>query len=208
MASRLGSELTLSTMQKDLTMLRHLRTRSAWMLLAGLAMGLLVGVGMLIGTLAAVRNAPETALTLPETLLHASGSASGKSMAMATGMIDEETEGLFILDFLTGDLQCYVMSPRTFQWSGIFKSNVIADLGVQQGKDPNYVLVTGQTQFLRGTGQQTPAMCVAYVMDANSGNFAAYSLVWNKTASRTPQVQTDALRLLQSGKARSVEIRE
>ena len=66
-------------------MLRHLHKRSTWMLLAGLAMGLLVGVGMMIGTLVAVRSAPATGLSLPETLLHATASHSGKSMAMATG---------------------------------------------------------------------------------------------------------------------------
>ena len=189
-------------------MLRRLHKRSAWMLLAGLAMGLLVGVGMLIGTLVAVRSAPATALSLPETLLHATASHSGKSMAMATGLVDEESEGVFILDYLTGDLQCYVINPRTFLWGGMFKSNVIQDLGVQQGKDPNYVMVTGQTQFLRGTGVQAPAMCVVYVLDANTGNFAAYGLAWNKTMARGPQVQTDTLRLLQTGKARTLEIRQ
>ena len=130
-------------------MLRHLHKRSTWMLLAGLAMGLLVGVGMMIGTLVAVRSAPATALLPPETLLHATASHSGKSMAMATGLVDEEAEGVFILDYLTGDVQCYVINPRTYQWGGMFKYNVINDLGVQQGKDPNYVMVTGQTQFLR-----------------------------------------------------------
>ena len=90
----------------------------------------------------------------------------------------------------------------------MFKYNVINDLGVQQGKDPNYVMVTGQTQFLRGTGSQTPAMCVLYVMDANTGNFAAYGLAWNRTMARGPQVQTGTLTLLQPGKARTLEIRE
>lgn len=189
-------------------MLRHVHKRSAWMLLAGLALGLLVGVGMMIGTLVAVRSAPATGLPLSETLLHATASHSGKSMAMATGLIDEEVEGVFILDFLTGDIQCYVMNPRTYQWGGMFKYNVINDLGVQQGKDPNYVMVTGQTQFLRGTGVTTPAMCVIYVMDANTGNFAAYGLAWNRTMSRGQAVQTGGLTLLQSGKARTLEIRE
>jgi hypothetical protein len=189
-------------------MLRHLHKRSTWMLLAGLAMGLLVGVGMMIGTLVAVRSAPATALSLPETLLHATASHSGKSMAMATGLVDEEAEGVFILDFLTGELQCYVINPRTYQWGGMFKYNVISDLGVQQGKDPNYVMVTGQTQFQRGTGVATPAMCVVYVMDANTGNFAAYGLAWNRTMARGPQVQAGSLTLLQQGKARTLEIRE
>ncbi len=151
------------------------------MLLAGLAMGLLVGVGMMIGTLVAVRQAPAASLQFPETLLHATASHSGKSMAMATGYVDEEAEGVYILDYLTGDLQCWVLNPRTFQWGGMFKYNVINDLGVQQGKDPNYVMVTGQIQFRRGAGAQMPAMCAVYVADANTGNFAAYGMLWNRT---------------------------
>ena len=188
-------------------MLQQLRKQSLGMLLAGLTTGLLVGVGMLVGALVAVRSAPTNGLQLPETLLHASASHSGKSMAMATGYIDEEVEGVYILDYLTGDLMCYVINPRPpYQWSGIYRYNVIRDLGVEQGKDPNYVMVTGHTQFVRGTGVQTPAMCVLYVMDANTGNFAAYGLLWNRTAARTPGTQQGTLLLLQSGKARTLEI--
>jgi hypothetical protein len=190
-------------------MVRQLFKQSTWMLFAGLVMGLLVGVGMLLGTLATVRSFPAGGVSLPETLLHASASHSGKSMAMATGLIDEEVEGLFTLDYLTGDLQCYVLNSRyPTQWSGMFKYNVIQDLGVEQGKDPNYVMVTGQAQFVRGTGTQTPAMCVLYVMDANSGNFAAYSLAWNRTMARQPQTQTGTLARLQTGKARMLELRQ
>jgi len=190
-------------------MLRHLHKQSTWMLLVGLAMGLLVGVGMMIGMLAAVRSIPASGSPLAETLLHATASHSGKSMAMATGPIDEEVEGVFILDYLTGDLQCYVINARfPTQWSGMFKYNVIQDLGVEQGKDPNYVMVTGQTQFVRGSGVATPAMCTLYVMDANSGNFAAYGLAWNRTAARGPQTQTGTLTRLQQGKARTLEIRQ
>ncbi len=190
-------------------MLQQMRKQSTWMLLAGLAMGLLIGVGMMVGTLVAVRSAPSAGLTLPETLLHATASHSGKSMAMATGLVDEEVEGLFILDYLTGDLQCYIINPRyPTQWSGLYKYNVLRDLGAEQGKEPNYVMVTGQTQFVRGTSAATPALCVVYVMDANSGNFAAYGLGWNRTAFRSPQVQTGTLTLLQAGKARTLEIRQ
>ena len=189
--------------------MRQLHKQSTGMLLAGLAMGLLVGVGMMIGTLVAVRSAPSAGLPFPETLLHATASHSGNSMAMATGYIDEEVEGVFILDYLKGDFQCYVINPRyPTQWSGLFKYNVIRDLGIEQGKDPNYVMVTGHAQFIRGTGVQTPAATVVYVMDANSGHFAAYGLAWNRTMARGPNVQTGTLTLLQQGKARTLEIRQ
>jgi hypothetical protein len=129
-------------------------------------------------------------------------------MAMATGYIDEEVEGVYILDYLTGDLQCFVLNPRSGTWGGQFKYNVISDLGVQQGKDPNYVMVTGQVQFKGRTGAQTPAMCAVYVADANTGNFAAYGLWWNRNMSAGAAVQQGTLNLLGTGKARTLEIRE
>jgi hypothetical protein len=189
-------------------MFRRLRERPVLMLGAGLTLGLLVGVGMMIGALCATSTSRTASSMLPETLLHAAASHSGESMAMATGMIDEDAEGLFILDYLTGELQCWAMYPRTGQFGGIFKANVIADLGVQQGKKPNYVIVTGGANFVRGGGANTPAMSAVYVADANTGNFAAYGLAWNRTMARAGTPQQGPLILLDKNKARTIEIRE
>jgi hypothetical protein len=127
---------------------------------------------------------------------------------MATGPIDSDMEGVFMLDYLTGELHCWVLYPQSAQFGGMFKYNVIADLGVQQGKKPNYVMVTGQASFGGRTGVQTPAGCAVYVADANTGNVAAYSLLWNRTMARTGTPQTGTFRLLGTGKARTLEIRE
>ncbi len=42
---------------------------------------------------------------MPETVLNASASHGGETFAMATGPVDADVEGLFMLDFLTGELQ-------------------------------------------------------------------------------------------------------
>jgi hypothetical protein len=178
------------------------------MLSVGLTMGLLVGVGMLAGVLATVHCQPSRTLQMPETLLHASGSHSGESFAMATGMIDDSMEGVFLLDYLTGDLQCSVLSPRTGVFCAQFKYNVIADLGVQQGKKPNYVMVTGQAAFLRGSDVLAPGGCALYVADANTGNFAAYAVILNRTMWKAGAPQTGRINRLDGGKARALEIRE
>jgi len=41
---------------------------------------------------------------VPADRLHAVGAASGESFAVATGAIDQDAEGLFILDYTTGEL--------------------------------------------------------------------------------------------------------
>ena len=190
-------------------MFKRFRNRPVLFVLLGLGLGLLVGVGMMVGTLTALTNQSAVALTVPPTLLHASASHSGDSMALATGPIDSDAEGLFILDYLTGDLQCFVINPRTGQWGGMFKYNVIQDLGVEQGKKPNFAMVTGHADFQRGAATAaTPALCAVYVADANTGNFAAYGLMWNRTMARSAALQTGTLIRLGVGKARALEIRE
>lgn len=188
-----------------------MKNRSLLTLGAGVAIGLLVGAGMMIGTVYTLNSADRTAdFPLPETLLHATASHSGESMAMATGRIDSDVEGLFALDYLTGELQCFVVNPRNPQggFGGIFKHNVVTDLGVEQGKKPNYILLTGGANFLRGGGISAPAECIVYVADANSGHFACYGLPWNRTAVRANQPQLGSFILLGKGMARNLDLRE
>jgi hypothetical protein len=166
-------------------------------------MGLLVGVGLMIGTLVGVGHQQ------PPVVLHATASHGGQTFAMATGPVDTDVEGLFMLDYLTGELQCRVIYPhRGGQFGGLYKHNVIADLGVQAGKKPDYVMVTGQASFTRGGATNTPAGCVVYVADANTGHFAAYSFMFNRTAYRAGAPQQGTFTLLGAGKAREVVIRE
>ena len=191
-------------------MSRWTKSRPVLMLTIGLSIGLLVGVGMMIGTLASRRSAESPELILPETLLHAAASHSGKSFGMATGLIDTDIEGLFTLDYLTGDLKCWVLNPRApdMGWVGGFQYNVISDLGVQQGKEPNYVLVTGQANMVRGAATMSPASCIVYVADANTGNIAAYTILWNRTMARSGALQNGPFQRLAVGKARTLEIRD
>lgn len=190
-------------------MSQWLRRRPVVMLIAGLTMGLLVGVGMMIGTLTTLGRSSSPGLLLSETTLHAASAHGGKSLALATGMVDPEMEGLFTLDFLTGDLKCLVLNPRTgAAGRGVFQHNVIADLGVQQGKEPDYVMVTGQANFVRGGAMTTPANCVIYVADANTGNFAAYSIFWNQNLAKAGQPQEGMFQKIFAGKARTLTVRE
>ena len=83
-------------------------TRPFLTLLIGLTTGLLVGILTMIGPPVTTPHSGPATLHMPETLLHATASHSGDSLVMATGAMDAEIEGLFTLDCLTGDLQCFV----------------------------------------------------------------------------------------------------
>lgn len=188
-------------------MSRHFNSRPRLMLVVGLTMGLLVGVGMMVGTLVGVGHQQPASLTMPETVLNATASHGGKTFAIATGPVDTDVEGLFTLDFLTGELQCRVIYPRQGQFGGLFKYNVIADLGAEAGKEPDYVMVTGQANFQRGATANTPAGCVVYVADGNTGNFAAYTFMFNRTMYRAGAPQQGTFTLLGVGKAREIAVR-
>ena len=188
-------------------MARWLKEHPYWSLITGMGLGLLVGVGMLMGALATVLVDENRALIPAETLLHATGSDSGDMMAVATGPIAEGVEGVFFLDFLTGDLSGWVMNRRTGGVGGLYKRNVIGDLGVVQGKKQKFLLVTGAAAMTRGGSQARAADCIVYVADQNTGNFAAYGLAVNSTAYATGRAQISPMILIGKGSARNVDLR-
>ena len=173
----------------------------------GLGMGLLIGVGMMVGALVATSgDVPE--LVLPQRAVQATATHGGSKFAIATGMVGDDSEGVFFLDFITGDLQCMVLNPRTAKFGGHFVANVARDLqgtqGGVRGKAPNYLMVTGQTSF-RGN---TAANSVVYVVDANTGNFVVYGMTWNRNAESTNTLQKGPMTVLHKGRARNIKIRE
>ena len=192
-------------------MVRWLKRNPFFTLGLGLAMGLLVGVGMLAGALVAVgvqSAQPQAQWQMPQIPLHAASHGS-EGFAMATGNINEDVDGLYTLDYLTGDLHCWVFNPRTMDFRGLFSTNVQGDLGFEKGKKPNYAMVTGLVSWVGGTaGPARPANALVYVADCNSGNFAAYGLFINKSASTVGIAQKDALRKVAFGKGRQIAERD
>ena len=133
---------------------------------------------------------------LREIPLHAATAAQNDAYAMATGAIDEDVEGVYLLNFLTGDLQCSVISVRTGVFAGLFKTNVIKDLGMDPAKQPAYLMATGQVNFPRGGGAARQAFSVVYVLDTTSGKFAAYSLPWRRDMANLGRPQMGMLVLM------------
>ena len=172
----------------------------------GLMTGLLFGLGMTIGVLVGLGSRGGVRLELPETLLHATATHGGDTMAIATGPIDESTEGLFVLDFLTGELQCAVLNPHTMQLGGLYRHNVIMDLGVEQNKQSRYLMVTGAINARVSGGRIRPAQSIVYVADTTTGRFAAYMLPWDRAAASYNFAQANPMILLGKGAARKIQI--
>ena len=174
--------------------------QSRWTLLVfGLALGAMMGA-----VVAFQFSSPR--IELPATLLNASATHGGTTMAIATGPIQDGVEGVFILDFITGELTCSVLNPRTGTMGGAYRANVVTDLGVEQGKQPQYLMVTGAANFRTQGANVAPAESIVYVADANTGHYVAYWLPWNKTAAQYNFAQASAMIVLGKGSARNIQV--
>ena len=179
---------------------------NSWKTAAGFAAGLTLGLAVMVGYMLGVsRNEPTVQFP---TQLKAMSGYGAENFGMVTGPIDEDnTEGVFLLDYTTGDLTCWVINPRTGNFGAGFKRNIVADLKVGKGK-PSFVMATGMVAFKGFSGAQRPANCVVYVCDANTGRFGAYVIPWTPGAFAAGALQINEMKLLTAGEARGVEVRK
>ena len=173
-------------------------------LLFGIGVGLLFGLGMVAGTVIGLKSEQNAAtFEIDGMVLKAAGSDSSDNFSLATGAISDQAEGAFFLDALTGDLQCIIPYPRTGQIGGHFKTNVFNDLQVQRTKKPRLLMVTGDVQFV---GNNRPGNSLVYIVDATTGNFAAYYVPWNRQMESTGRPQNGILVALKVGQARNITL--
>lgn len=190
-------------------MVRRFGSRSSRAFWGGLGCGLLVGVGMLVGSLAATYGDRQEVAGLPEPFrLNASATHGADTFAMCTGQIADGVEAIFMLDFLTGDLQVMSVNPRTRQLGGAYKHNVLPDLLVDAtSKKPSFLMVTGLAPVLTGGAAVRPADSILYIADATSGNWVAYAIPWNKQIAIAGGAQGGSLVKVGAGNARNVAAR-
>ena len=187
----------------------RLRRRRAWgMLAAGVAIGLAVGGALAAGVAIGRHSDSATVAALGEVRLKAMAAQGNDNFVIATGVIDDEVEGLYTLDSLTGDLQCFVVNPRNGALGGWFKTNVAKDLTTEGSKKPSFLLVTGTIQTQGASGNQRPAGSLCYVVDASTGNAAAYSFLWGKAMVAQGVTQSAPMITVGKWKTRTVGVRE
>ena len=145
-------------------------------------------------------------LGVPTIPLHATASAVSENLVIATGLVSDDIEALFVLDGLSGDLQCTAYSPAARQFNVLFRRNVIADLQLDVTKKPEFLMVTGELASVRRS--QPIGQCLVYVVEANSGKFAAYTVPWRRDLFVSGRPQQGELLLLQAGNVRTAAVRE
>jgi hypothetical protein len=126
----------------------------------------------------------------PNTALHAMATDRVDTYAMATGMVDEDVEAVYFLDFLTGELKALVMGKQVGGISGVYTFNVAAHLGIDPSKNPRYMMVTGIVSLRRGGSRMQASRAVVYVAEISSGKMGAYAIPWNPSLAAAGQMVT------------------
>lgn len=144
-----------------------------------MAAGLAVAVGLILG------------LTIgglwPQTSLHAMATDRVDTFAIATGLVDDDVEAVYFLDFLTGDLRALVMGKQAGGFCGFYTFNVANHLGIDPAKNPRYLMVTGISSLRRGGSRMQLSRAVVYVAEVTTGKVAAYAIPWNPSMAAAGQ---------------------
>lgn len=115
---------------------------------------------------------------LPDTPLHAVATHGQDNFALATGVLDEEVEAAYFLDFLTGDLKAAVLNPQTHKFTAFYKTNILQHMASEDVKNPRFLMVTGRADLRRGAAPTQIGDSVVYVCEVNSGKMVAYGTPW------------------------------
>jgi hypothetical protein len=138
---------------------------------------------------------------------HAVATHGADNFAIATGLIDEQVEALYFLDFLTGDLRGAVINRRNGTFTAYFQHNVLADFpGITD--QPRFLMVTGLTDLQRGRGATQIGRSLVYIAEATSGQIAAYALPFNSTLYASGATQSGTFVRIASGSFRDAFVRD
>lgn len=120
-------------------------------------------------------------------LANATDRSDNYALTTAQAALIDPIEGIFTLDFLTGDLKGAVLNRQVGKFTAFYYRNVTQDFGLDASAQPRYTIMTGAAQ-LTNRGGVTFAPAVIYVAELTSGKVACYAFPWRETSSRTPVI--------------------
>jgi hypothetical protein len=96
--------------------------------------------------------------------------------AMATIALTpiDTVEGIFVLDFLTGQLTGAVLNNKMGKFMTQYSRNIAVDFQVDPKAEPHYAIVSGLANLPSGRGVN-PATGVIYIGELTSGKVICYS---------------------------------
>jgi hypothetical protein len=97
----------------------------------------------------------------------------------------QTAQGIFTLDFLTGQLKGAVMNNKTAKFTNFYQRNIAEDFGVDPAAEPHYAIVAGSAN-LPSQGPNTTAQAVIYVAELSSGQCIAYAFEYRESIRPLP----------------------
>lgn len=117
----------------------------------------------------------------------------GQKFALLTGPAGPpEMEGVFLLDFLTGNLQGHILNTRVGQFTRSYARNIGADFELDAKTDPQWAIVSGSGQLAAARGTQWGA-CLIYVAELTSGKVIAYAYPYSETQRKMETQQFEMI---------------
>ncbi len=120
------------------------------------------------------------AYVMPDKDIAASSTDRDTKFALATSTVSlaNGTEGVFVLDFLTGQLRGGVLNEKSGKFNHAYMRNIAADFNVNPKAKPHYAIVTGQSR-LTSRGRIQMAQAVIYIAELSSGKVLCYGFPYN-----------------------------
>ena len=151
--------------------MKHRDRRMVW-----LFAGVLAGIGL--------------ASVWPHEPLDAATADRNEKFAIVTAPLGINSEGVFVLDFLTGRLTGAALNRVRgggVGFTNLYYRNVAEDFQVAGNATPNYAISSGITEIPNAGGVQW-GNSVIYVAEMNSGKVAAYGVPYRITQVAQPPV--------------------
>ncbi len=107
--------------------------------------------------------------------------------------VSDPLDGVFTLDFLTGDVRGGVLNKQMGKFTGFYYRNVAADFSVDPNKEARYAFASGYAQ-LAGAGGATFAAGTLYIAELTSGKVICYAFPWRESVAKmapTPLIPMD-----------------
>jgi len=141
---------------------------------------------------------------LPQAPLYGSATHGQEGFAICTGPLTDSIEGVYVLDYLTGELRGAGLSIFG-KFTSTYQYNILKDF--EASKSPKFLMVTGVAD-LRPTGQKLKmGRSVVYVAEVNSGFVAAYGVPFDPSAQSQGRGVSASFIPLDAAKFRDVKIR-
>ena len=162
--------------------------QGSWMLAAGVIIGLVLG-GL-----------------VPPLPLHGSTAASIEGFSVVSAELEPGQEGIYYLDYQTGDLGAAFLHPRTGKFINLYKHNILKDFA--EAKTPKFMMISSSTPMIFPQGNIRPSVGIVYVIEITSGIACAYTAPYATNRESIPTPTNEALRLVDKIKFRSQAIRD